>query len=129
MCSVTELKDEFQKYLNDSRDYYSDKEPITDRKLLQLWLDCAEPREKRIQELEKENNLLKEQMKKLRQYMINTFEEMVTKEENMIEVDNLRDEVRNLDKSVKSCWRHQLILAGVLCFTEICDLIVNLFQK
>lgn len=92
-----------------SCDYYSEDEPLTNRKLLQLWLDCANTREKRIQELEKENEKLKE--------------------ENMIEVDNLRDEVRSLDKSVKSCWRHQLILAGVLCFTEICDLIVNLFQK
>ena len=59
------LKDEFEKYLNDSRDYYSDKEPMTDRKLLQLWLDCAEPRERRIKELEKENEKLKELIEKL----------------------------------------------------------------
>ena len=65
----------------------------------------------------------------MRQYAVNTFEEMIAKEENMKEVDDLRDEVRNLDKSVKSLWRHQLILACVLCFTELCDLIVNLFQK
>ena len=65
MCSVTELKNEFKKYLNDSRDYYSDKEPITDRKLLQLWLDCAEPRERRIKELEKENEKLRELIEKL----------------------------------------------------------------
>ena len=81
------------------------------------------------QELVKENENLKEQMEKLRQYTVNTFEEMIVKEENMKEVNDLRDEVRNLDKSVKSLWRHQLILAGVLCFTEICDLIVSLFQK
>lgn len=81
------------------------------------------------QELVKENENLKEQMEKLRQYAVNTFEEMIVKEENMKEVDDLKDEVRNLDKSVKSLWRHQLILAGVLCFTEICDLIVSLFQK
>ena len=99
MCSVTELKDEFQKYMSASCDYYSEDEN------------------------------LKEQMEKLRQYAVNTFEEMIAKEENMKEVDDLRDEVRNLDKSVKSLWRHQLILACVLCFTEICDLIVNLFQK
>ena len=99
MCSVTELKDEFQKYMSASCDYYS-----------------------------KDENL-KEQMEKLRQYAVNTFEEMIAKEENMKEVDDLRDEVRSLDKSVKSLWRHQLILAGVLCFTEICDLIVSLFQK
>ena len=129
MCSVTELKDEFQKYMSASCDYYSEDEPITNRKLLQLWLDCANPREKRIQELEKENENLKEQMGKLIQNAVNTFEEMIAKEENMKEVDDLRDEVRSLDKSVKSCWRHQLILAGVLCFTEICDLIVSLFQK
>lgn len=64
-CKLSELKDEFKKYLNDSGDYYSDKEPITDRKLLQLWLDCAEPREKRIQELEKENERLRELIEKL----------------------------------------------------------------
>ena len=62
---MLKLRDEFEKYLNDSRDYYSDKEPMTDRKLLQLWLDCAEPREKRIKELEKENEKLKELIEKL----------------------------------------------------------------
>lgn len=46
-----------------------------------------------------------------------------------LEIDELRTKVQKLENSVKSCWRHQLILAGVLCFTEICDLIVNLFQK
>ena len=64
-CKLLKLKDEFQNYLNDSKDYYSDKEPITDRKLLQLWLDCAEPRERRIKELEKENEKLKELIEKL----------------------------------------------------------------
>ena len=64
-CKLLKLRDEFEKYLNDSRDYYSDKEPMTDRKLLQLWLDCAEPREKRIKELEKENEKLKELIEKL----------------------------------------------------------------
>ena len=64
-CKLLKLRDEFEKYLNDSRDYYSDKEPITDRKLLQLWLDCAEPRERRIKELEKENEKLKELIEKL----------------------------------------------------------------
>lgn len=64
-CKLLNLKDEFEKYLNDSRDYYSDKEPMTDRKLLQLWLDCAEPRERRIKELEKENEKLKELIEKL----------------------------------------------------------------
>lgn len=64
-CKLLKLKDEFKKYLNDSRDYYSDKEPMTDRKLLQLWLDYAEPREKRIKELEKENEKLKQLIEKL----------------------------------------------------------------
>ena len=47
-----ELKKEFEKYLKDSSDYYDPREPLTERKLLQMWLDCAEPREKRIAELE-----------------------------------------------------------------------------
>ena len=47
-----ELKQEFEKYLKDSEDYYDPREPLTERKLLQMWLDCAEPREKRIAELE-----------------------------------------------------------------------------
>lgn len=46
------LKSEFEKYLKDSADYYDPREPLTERKLLQMWLDCAEPREKRIAELE-----------------------------------------------------------------------------
>ena len=65
MCSVTELKDEFQKYMSALCDYYSEDELIINRKLLQLWLDCANPREKRIQELEKENEKLKQLIEKL----------------------------------------------------------------
>ena len=76
-----------------------------------------------------EDENLKEQMEKLRQYAVNIFEEMIAKEENMKEVDDLRDEVRNLDKSVKSLWRHQVILACILCFTEFCDLIKALFSS
>ena len=49
---MAELKKEFEKYLKDSSDYYDPREPLTERKLLQMWLDCAEPREKRIEELE-----------------------------------------------------------------------------
>lgn len=49
-----ELKQEFEKYLKDSIDYYDPREPLTERKLLQMWLDCAEPREKRIADLEKQ---------------------------------------------------------------------------
>lgn len=49
------LKSEFEKYLKDSADYYDPREPLTKRKLLQMWLDCGEPREKRISDLEKEN--------------------------------------------------------------------------
>ena len=54
-----ELRKEFEKYLKDSSDYYDPREPLTERKLLQMWLDCAEPREKRIAELEKENEMFK----------------------------------------------------------------------
>ena len=49
---MAELEKEFKKYLKDSSDYYDPREPLTERKLLQMWLDCAEPREKRIAELE-----------------------------------------------------------------------------
>lgn len=57
--TLLELKEEFEKYLIDSSDYYTTKEPLTNRKLLQIWLDCADPREKKIQKLEQENNQLK----------------------------------------------------------------------
>ena len=60
--TIEELKAEFAKYLADSIDYYSTEEPLTDRKLLQIWLDCAEPREKKILELQKENEQLKQQI-------------------------------------------------------------------
>lgn len=62
--TIEELKAEFAKYLADSIDYYSTEEPLTDRKLLQIWLDCAEPREKKILELQKENEQLKQQIDK-----------------------------------------------------------------
>ena len=54
-----ELKQEFEKYLKDSIDYYDPREPLTERKLLQIWLDCAEPREKRIAELEQQIEKMK----------------------------------------------------------------------
>ena len=62
---MSKLKDEFYRYMSESGDYYSEDELITDRKLLQLWLDCAAPRERRIQELEKENEKLRELIEKL----------------------------------------------------------------
>lgn len=65
MCSVTELKDEFQKYMSASCDYYSEDELIINRKLLQLLSDFANHREKKIQELEKENEKLKQLIEKL----------------------------------------------------------------
>ena len=61
-----ELKEEFKKYLKDSSDYYDPREPITDRKLLQMWLDCAEPREKKITKLECQVNKLKEENEQLK---------------------------------------------------------------
>lgn len=67
-----ELKKEFEKYLKDSSDYYDPREPLTERKLLQMWLDCAEPREKQIQidaeqirALQRQNGELTDKVKKL----------------------------------------------------------------
>lgn len=53
------LEKEFHKYLKDSSDYYDPREPLTERKLLQMWLDCAEPREKRIEELKAQIDKMK----------------------------------------------------------------------
>ena len=83
-----ELKQQFYKYIKDHEDYFDPREPWTERIILQIWLDCAEPREKRIaeledklanadyqlegrdleiKELEKENTELKELIEKYRQ--------------------------------------------------------------
>lgn len=35
-------KVDFDKYMKDSEDYYDNREPITERKLYQLWKDGAE---------------------------------------------------------------------------------------
>ena len=35
-------KEDFDKYMKDSEDYYDNREPMTDRKLYQLWKDGAE---------------------------------------------------------------------------------------
>lgn len=35
-------KDDFEKYMKDSEDYYDSREPMTERKLYQLWKDGAE---------------------------------------------------------------------------------------
>lgn len=35
-------KEEFNKYMRDSIDYYDHREPLTERKLYQLWKDGAE---------------------------------------------------------------------------------------
>lgn len=55
-----ELKQQFYKYIKDHEDYFDPREPWTERIILQIWLDCAEPREKRIAELVKENAEYKE---------------------------------------------------------------------
>ena len=83
-----ELKQQFYKYIKDHEDYFDPREPWTERIILQIWLDCAEPREKQIaeledklanadyqlegrdleiKELEKENTELKELIEKYRQ--------------------------------------------------------------
>lgn len=35
-------KEDFEKYMKDSEDYYDNREPMTERKLYQLWKDGAE---------------------------------------------------------------------------------------
>ena len=35
-------KEDFDKYMRDSEDYYDNREPMTERKLYQLWKDGAE---------------------------------------------------------------------------------------
>lgn len=45
-----------------------------------------------------------------------------------LEIDELRTKVQKLEKSVNKAWNHILILACILCFTELCDLITFLFE-
>ena len=35
-------KEDFEKYMKDNEDYYDNREPMTERKLYQLWKDGAE---------------------------------------------------------------------------------------
>lgn len=44
------------------------------------------------------------------------------------EIDELRTQVQKLENSVKKVWNHLLILACIMCFTELCDLITFLFE-
>lgn len=39
---VTMFEKEIRKYLKDSTDYYDPREPLTERKVLQMCMDCAE---------------------------------------------------------------------------------------
>lgn len=39
---MTIFKEDFEKYMRDSKDYYDYREPMTERKLYQLWKDGAE---------------------------------------------------------------------------------------
>lgn len=39
---MTIFKEDFEKYMKDSKDYYDYREPMTERKLYQLWKDGAE---------------------------------------------------------------------------------------
>ena len=43
------------------------------------------------------------------------------------EIDELRAKVQKLEKSVNKAWNHILILACIMCFTELCDLLYSLF--
>ena len=44
------------------------------------------------------------------------------------EIDELRAKVQKLEKFVNKAWTHILILACIMCFTELCDLITFLFE-
>ena len=44
-----------------------------------------------------------------------------------LEIDELRAKVQKLEKSVNKAWTHILILACIMCFTELCDLLYSLF--
>ena len=63
-----ELKQQFYKYIKDHEDYFDPREPWTERIILQIWLDCAEPREKQIAELEQK---LEQTEKDLADYQFN----------------------------------------------------------
>ena len=56
--------------MKNSSDYYDPREPLTERKLLQIWLDCAEPREKRIAELEERIHILEVYLEGAVNYLI-----------------------------------------------------------
>ena len=43
------------------------------------------------------------------------------------EIDELRTQVQKLENSVKKAWTYILILACIMCFTELCDLLYSLF--
>ena len=45
-----------------------------------------------------------------------------------LEIDELRAKVQKLENSVKKLWNHLLIIACIMCFTELCDLISFLFE-
>lgn len=45
-----------------------------------------------------------------------------------LEIDELRTKVQKLENSVKTVWNHLLIMACIMCFTELCDLITFLFE-
>ena len=44
-----------------------------------------------------------------------------------LEIDELRTQVQKLENSVNKAWKHILILACIMCFTEFCDLLYFLF--
>lgn len=45
-----------------------------------------------------------------------------------LEIDELRAKVQKLEKSVNKVWNRLLIMACIMCFTELCDLITFLFE-
>ena len=108
-----ELEKDFYKYLKDSSDYYDPREPLTERKLLQMWLDCAEPREKQIAELEKK---LTEKV---------TLESLDVVSRKIAELEeakaNLEYLLEGKDNEIDELKKENKVLAQNLEDTEICE--------
>lgn len=101
-----ELEKEFTKYLKDSSDYYDPREPLTERKLLQMWLDCAEPREKRIAELEAQNEELKAE------------NELIKNSDSLCKL--IGEQKLQIEK-MKCCENCAYRTVDFLTFTPVCD--------
>ena len=115
-----ELKQQFYKYIKDHEDYFDPREPWTERIILQIWFDCAEPREKQIhidaeqiRALQKQNGELTDKVNDLEEKLANADYQLEGRDNEIRELEAQIEKMKNC----KNCKKLKKEKDGLLVCT------------